>query len=205
MMYSQAEERLNIATHALGVLLSLPATYFLLVKSENLASTLASLVFGASLFLLYLASTAYHSATGEARRKRLRILDHSAIFVLIAGTYTPVCIISLWHSWGPLLLLVIWSVALVGVVLKLFFTGRYDRASTILYVAMGWIALAAIKPLLDSFDTLPLLWLLAGGIFYTTGAILYSFRRIPFNHAIFHVFVLGGSTCHYIMIYHFVI
>ena len=205
MIYSDSEERLNVATHAIGVLLSLPAAYFLISKSGNMTSLAAAIIFSASLFLLYLASTVYHASTNPAKRKQLRILDHSAIFVLIAGTYTPICMISLWDNWGKPLLVIIWSIAIAGIVLKLFFTGRFDRASTVLYVVMGWIALVAIKPLLESVATTPLLWLLAGGIFYTVGAVLYSFRKLLYNHAIFHVFVLGGSTCHYIMIYNFVI
>ena len=205
MIYSDSEERLNVATHAIGVLLSLPAAYFLISKSDNMTSLAAAIIFSASLFLLYLASTVYHASANPAKRKQLRILDHSAIFVLIAGTYTPICMISLWDNWGKPLLVIIWSIAIAGIVLKLFFTGRFDRASTVLYVVMGWIALVAIKPLLESVATTPLLWLLAGGIFYTVGAVLYSFRKLPYNHAIFHVFVLGGSTCHYIMIYNFVI
>ena len=205
MIYSDSEERLNVATHAIGVLLSLPAAYFLISKSDNMTSLAAAIIFSASLFLLYLASTVYHASANPAKRKQLRILDHSAIFVLIAGTYTPICMISLWDNWGKPLLVIIWSIAIAGIVLKLFFTGRFDRASTVLYVVMGWIALVAIKPLLESVATTPLLWLLAGGIFYTVGAVLYSFRKLLYNHAIFHVFVLGGSTCHYIMIYNFVI
>ena len=205
MIYSDSEERLNVATHAIGVLLSVPAAYFLISKSGNMTSLAAAIIFSASLFLLYLASTVYHASTNPAKRKQLRILDNSVLFVLIAGTYTPVCMISLWDNWGKPLLVIIWSIAIAGIVLKLFFTGRFDRTSTVLYVVMGWIALVAIKPLLESVATTPLLWLLAGGIFYTVGAVLYSFRKLPYNHAIFHVFVLGGSTCHYIMIYNFVI
>ncbi len=205
MRYSTAEENLNIATHAFGAVLSIPGLIFLFLKSETSTARAASLVFGLSLFLLYLASTSYHAAKNEDKRIKLRILDHAAIFVLIAGTYTPVCLLSLWHSWGPYLLVIIWAIAVLGIILKLFFTGRYDRASTILYVAMGWIAVVAIKPLLENLSTASLLWLLAGGICYTVGAVLYSLQRIPFNHAIFHVFVLGGSFCHYIMIYKFII
>ncbi len=205
MKYSAAEENLNIGTHALGAVLSIPGIYLLITKSDSPIALWASIVFGLSLFTLYLASTMYHSARNEKRRIKLRIFDHAAIFVLIAGTYTPICVLSLWHSWGPYLLIVIWSIAVMGIVLKLFFTGRYDRASTILYVAMGWIAAIAIKPLLENLSTVSLLWLLAGGISYTLGAVLYSIKRLPFNHAIFHVFVLGGSACHYIMIYYHVV
>lgn len=205
MHYSSLEEKWNIATHGLGVVLSIPATYFVIAKSDNSLELIASIIFGFSLFILYLASTIYHATRNEDRRAKLRIFDHAAIFVLIAGTYTPICMISLWNSWGPYLLIIIWSVAFLGIILKLFFTGKYDRASTLLYVAMGWIAVFAIKPLLDNVSTTPLLWLLAGGISYTLGAILYSLRKLPFNHAIFHVFVLAGSASHFWMIYFFIL
>ncbi|MEM7296799.1 MAG: hemolysin III family protein, partial [Bacteroidota bacterium] len=199
------EERWNIRTHGFGILASILGSFFLIQKANTSFELLASIIFGSSLIILYLASTLYHAATDEEKRTKLRIFDHAAIFILIAGTYTPICMISLQKSWGVPLLIVTWSIAILGIMLKLFFTGKYDRASTILYVGMGWIAIVAIKPLLEAFPIEPLLWLLAGGICYTTGAVIYSFRKIPFNHAIFHVFVLGGSLCHYIMIYRYVI
>ncbi|MEQ9007977.1 MAG: hemolysin III family protein, partial [Ekhidna sp.] len=142
-----------------------------------------------------------HAAKDSKARAKLRVFDHAAIYVLIAGTYTPICLITLRESIGTILLWVIWGVALCGIILKLFFTGRFDRLSTIMYVIMGWIAIFAIKPLLETMDTQGLIWLLAGGIFYTLGAMLYSIRSLPFNHAIFHFFVLGGSLSHFIMIY----
>ncbi|MFK7952882.1 MAG: hemolysin III family protein [Ekhidna sp.] len=199
--YSAAEERLNIWTHAVGMMLSFVGLVFLLLKSSSSIGYITSAVFGLSLIVLYAASTFYHAATVPNKRALLRIFDHAAIYVLIAGTYTPVCLITLSESVGTLLCTVIWSVAVCGVVLKLFFTGRFDKLSTILYVAMGWLAILAIKPLLDSMSSEGLMWLLAGGIFYTVGAVLYSIRSLPFNHAIFHFFVLGGSISHYFMIY----
>lgn len=178
---------------------------FMIIKSENSIEIVSSITFGISLITLYLASTLYHSSKNPKRRARLRIFDHAAIYVLIAGTYTPVCLITLSQSIGTVLLVVIWTVAICGIILKLFFTGKYDRLSTIMYVAMGWIAIFAVKPLLESMETVGLLWLLAGGVFYTLGAILYSIRSLPFNHAVFHFFVLGGSTSHFIMIYNHVL
>lgn len=203
--YSPAEERLNIWTHAIGMILSFAGLIFLLLKADTQVATLTSIVFGASLIILYAASTFYHASTHLIKRAKLRVFDHAAIYVLIAGTYTPVCLITLSESVGTLLSVVIWSVAIGGVILKLFFTGRFDKLSTILYVAMGWIAIFAIKPLLVSMSTEGLLWLLTGGVFYTVGAVLYSIRSLPFNHAIFHFFVLGGSASHYWMIYSYVL
>ena len=205
MKYSTTEERWNVITHAFGALASIPATIALLAKATNSSAIIAVIIFGLSLFMLYLASTSYHASRKEATRLKLRIFDHAAIFILIAGTYTPICVISLKESVGTLLLVIIWVIAGLGVTLKLFFTGKYDRASTISYVVMGWIALGAINPLLDALEVKALLWLLAGGICYTLGAIVYRFHKIPFNHAAFHVFVLAGSAAHYVMIYQFIL
>lgn len=199
--YSAPEERLNILTHGFGMIASLLALVVMLHKSDTTSQITSSLVFGLSLLLLFSASTFYHAAKEKKLRARLRIFDHAAIYVLIAGTYTPVCLITLDNSIGQTLLIVIWSVAIGGVVVKLFFTGKYDKLSTFMYIAMGWIAIFAIKPLLVSMSADGLLWLLAGGIFYTMGAILYSIKSIPMNHAIFHVFVLGGSISHFLMVF----
>lgn len=176
----------------------------MLAKAENSTKVISALIFGASLLILYSASTLYHAAKEPSLRSRLRIFDHAAIYVLIAGTYTPVCLITLSNGIGTTLLYIIWLIAIGGVILKLFFTGRFDRISTILYIAMGWIAIFAISPLFTYMSTEALIWMLSGGIFYTTGAILYSIRRIPFNHAIFHFFVLGGSFSHFVMVYYFI-
>lgn len=202
--YSAVEERLNILTHALGILASIVALIAMVVKSSTNIELISSFVFGISLIILYSASTLYHASKDKRQRARLRILDHAAIYVLIAGTYTPVCLITLSDNIGQILLLVIWSVGIAGVILKLFFTGKYDRLSTVMYIAMGWIAIFAIKPLLATMSSGGLLWLLIGGIFYTLGAVLYSIRSLHLNHAIFHVFVLGGSASHFIMIHTYV-
>ncbi len=203
--YTASEERLNVLTHGLGVILSVAGLVAMLNRSDHIIATISSLVFGISLIVLYTASTLYHSAKSAQVRAKLRIFDHAAIYILIAGTYTPVCLITLSESIGTILLIVIWSVAICGVILKLFFTGRFDRLSTIMYIAMGWIAIFAIKPILATMSTEELLWLLAGGVFYTLGAILYSIRSLPMNHAIFHVCVLGGSASHFMMIHVYIL
>ena len=202
--YSKSEERLNIYSHALGVIIGTISCIAMLNKSETQIEWVGSLIFGISLILLYTASTLYHSSKEPFRRK-LRVLDHAMIYVLIAGTYTPVCLITLAESVGTTLLIVIWSVAISGIILKLFFTGRFDKLSTVLYVMMGWIAVFAVKPLLTYMSIDGLLWLLYGGICYTLGAVIYSIRNIPFNHAIFHFFVLGGSISHLVMIYFYIL
>lgn len=204
MNYSPQEEKWNIRTHAFGFGLSIVGLVFLLVESSNSIETIAVFIFGFSLCILFLASTLYHAAVDTRRRQKLRIFDHAAIYVLIAGTYTPVCLIPLWYSIGLTMLVIIWTIAIIGILLKLFFTGKYDLLSTIMYVAMGWVAIFGINSILQNIETPQLLWLLAGGIAYTLGAVIYAIKRIPFNHASFHVFVLIGSACHYVMIYKFI-
>ncbi|MEX0739889.1 MAG: hemolysin III family protein [Pseudohongiella sp.] len=205
--YSQTEERLNVGLHALGFLLSVAALIALLLRANALDSILVLVsfaLFGVSLVLLYGISTLYHSAQNPRLRSRLRIADHASIYVLIAGTYSPFALVVLQGSVGWSIFAASWSMALAGIVLKLFYTGRFNVLSTLLYVFMGWIILFAINPLLAQFDTPGLLWLVAGGISYTLGAILYSIRRLPLNHAIFHLFVLLGSCCHFVAVYFYV-
>jgi len=205
--YHKKEEFFNVVSHALGLVLSIIGLFLLIVKSSNstVPYKLASFtIFGGSLILLYTASTVYHYVQNPLLRKRLNILDHAAIYILIAGTYTPFTLVTLHGPLGWTLFGITWGIALVGVVLKLFFTGRFDTISTIAYVGMGWIIVFAIKPLYTALPLAGLYWLFAGGLAYTLGAILYSRPTLRYNHAIFHVFVLLGSACHYIAIYTYV-
>lgn len=206
--YSKVEEQLNIGTHALGFVLSAIGLVFLVrhaVRDGGAIHIISFTVFGLSLLILYAASTLYHRATKPERRTRLRIVDHTAIYVLIAGTYTPFTLVTLQGTTGWILFGVTWGMALIGMVLKLFFTGKYDIISTIMYVLMGWLIVFAINPLINNLSTEGLQWLFAGGVSYTVGAVLYSIRRLPFNHAIFHVCVLGGSFCHFMAVYFYVL
>lgn len=205
--YSKSEERLNIATHGLGLLLSIAGLPFLIIRSIDFSGFWkpASLyIFGISLIVLYAASTFYHAAKDAKRRRQLNIFDHAAIFVLIAGTYTPFTLITLEGVTGWVIFGLTWGFALIGIVLKLFFTGKYDKLSTIMYVLMGWQIVFAIKPLINNLSSEGLKLLFAGGIFYTVGAILYSIKRLPFNHATFHVFVLLGSLSHFFSVLFYV-
>lgn len=206
--YSPMEERVNILSHALGLVLSVVALYFLILKAAAIGSSRDAVifgVFGVSLISLYLASTLYHAAAEPRRRKRLRVVDHAMIYVLIAGTYTPLALITLNGSVGWTLFSASWGVAITGITLKLFFTGRFEVLSTIMYLGMGWMAIFAIKPLMRELAPEGLYWLLAGGLAYTVGAILYAIKSIDFNHAIFHVFVLAGSACHFVMVFYYVL
>jgi hemolysin III len=204
-IYGQKEERFNIWSHGVGFVASLVGTILLLLKTQatsDLTYTVSAAVYGTSLLTLYAASTLYHSAKKPKLRNRLNIFDHAAIYVLIAGTYTPFCLITLTGEVGWILFGCVWSFALVGVILKLFFTGRYDKLSTLMYVFMGCMVLFAFRPLMANLPTEGLYWLLGGGISYIIGAVFYSFpQRIRYNHAIFHVFVLAGSLCHFVSVY----
>ncbi len=205
--YSPFEERLNVGSHALGFVLSLAALVALLwqaLASESALTLVSFGLFGLSLVTLYGVSTLYHSSQDAQRRARLRIADHAAIYGLIAGTYTPFTLLVLPQGVGWTIFVATWSMALAGIVLKIFFTGRFRLLSTLLYVFMGWIIVFAITPLVESLPGAGLRWVVAGGIAYTLGAVLYSIRQLPLNHAVFHLFVLVGSACHFVAVYAYV-
>ena len=205
--YSKKEEWLNVFTHAFGLLLSVVGLYVLILKSfhyEGFWKPASLVIYGLSLIILYAASTFYHAAKDPRLRRKLNIFDHAAIYVLIAGTYTPFTILVLEGSLGWIIFGVTWTFALIGIILKLFFTGRFDKLSTALYLLMGWQIMFVINPLMERFTTEGLQLLFAGGVFYTIGAALYSIKKLPYNHAIFHVFVVLGSVCHFFSVLGFV-
>ncbi len=206
--YSPAEELINVYSHAVGAVLSIIALVFLILRAVEEAAILPLVsftIFGASLVMLYITSTVYHNCKNPQRRSRLRVFDHVSIYVLIAGTYTPFALITLQGMTGWLILGLSWGFALTGSGLKLFFTGRFKRISTLMYVFMGWLILFVIKPLANNLVDAGMLWLVIGGISYSLGAIIYSIKRISFNHAIFHIFVLLGSFCHFVAVYFYLL
>jgi hemolysin III len=206
--YSPIEEKINIISHAIGFILSIVALVLLIAYANlqgNVWHIVSFSIFGASLIILYAASTLYHSAKKPESRSRLKVIDHGSIYVLIAGTYTPFTLVTLNGTIGWMIFGTTWGLALSGIILKLFFTGKYDLFSTIMYVLMGWVIVFAIKPLIHNLPLEGLLWLFAGGISYTIGAILYSIKKIKFNHAIFHMFVLIGSFCHFMSVFFYVL
>jgi len=206
--YPPKEEKLNILSHGIGFVLSIVALVMLVFKAQRLGENIhlvSFIIFGTSMVLVYAASTFYHSAKTYRLRIKLNILDHAAIYILIAGTYTPFALITLNGTTGWTILWVVWLMALVGVILKLFYAGRYQLISTIMYVAMGWLIIFALNPLIDNLSTPGLQWLFAGGVSYTIGAIFFMLNRIPFNHAIFHVFVLLGTFAHFVSIYFYIL
>ena len=206
--YNSTEEKLNVTTHGIGLILSVVALVLLVMHASEMGTTrhvVSITIFGASLILLYSASTLYHYFQHPDIRRKLNILDHASIYVLIAGTYTPFTLVTLQGTLGWVIFGITWGIAFIGVFLKLFYTGRFDKASTIAYVAMGWVIIFAIKPLIANLPVNGLYWLFAGGVFYTIGAVLYSIKKLKYNHVIFHVFVLLGSFSHFMAVYFYVL
>jgi len=197
------EELANVVTHGIGLLLALGAGAVLITLAAMHAEArevISVAVFSASLVLLYSASTLYHAASGPRTRSRLKILDHCAIFVLIAGTYTPFTIAVIGGAWGWSMFSVAWGMALVGIVFKLFFTGRFKILSTAIYLAMGWLVIVALVPLVQAVSVAGLVWLVAGGVMYTVGTLFYHREFLRNSHAIWHGFVLAGSGCHFVAV-----
>ena len=207
-LYSVGEEIANALTHGIGALLGVAALTLMIlmsVKHADSARLISSVIYGSSLILLYLASTLYHSIQSPRAKKLFQILDHCAIYILIAGTYTPFMLISLKGTVGYSLLVAIWSLAIFGIVFKAVFHDRFAKVSLFTYLAMGWICLLVGGEMLAKVPTGGLLFLLAGGLAYTFGTIFFVLERIPYNHAIWHLFVLIGSTCHFFAIYQYVL
>jgi hemolysin III len=201
--YSVTEEIVHALTHGVGALLSLVGLAMLVaiaVRAGGLDRILAAGVFGLTLVTMFGVSTAYHAVPARRLKRWLRVMDHSAVYLLIAGTYTPFSVISLRGPWGWSLLAVIWSLALAGIMLKLRPVARVPGLSVVLYVAMGWLGVVAARPLFESVPPGGLVLLLLGGVTYTTGVLFFVWRRLPFNHAIWHLFVLAGSAFHFLAV-----
>lgn len=197
------EELANALTHGLGATAALAGGAVLVTLAALYGDRwqlTGAIVFGACLLLLYVASTLYHAARHPVLKGRLKVFDHCAIYLLIAGTYTPFTLIGLRGPWGWGLFGAIWALALSGVVFKLYFTGRFKALSTAIYIAMGWLVLVAIKPLLAALDSWTFGWLLAGGACYTLGTVFYHRPSLPYSHAVWHLFVVAGSACHYVSV-----
>ena len=195
------EEIANSITHGLGFGLSVAGLTILVVLAsmEGDPWRITSFaIYGSSLTILYLVSTLYHSLTHSRTKAIFRRLDHSAIYLLIAGTYTPVILISLRTTWVLYLLPVVWTMAIIGIYIKIFYIHRYERLTLAFYIFMGWMALIAVKPLFHAIPIESFIWIIVGGFSYTCGVIFYSWIRLPYHHTIWHIFVLVGSISHYI-------
>jgi hemolysin III len=197
------EETINALTHGLGVLLSVGGLTVLVVMAALRGDAwhiVSCSIYGATLVLLFSSSTLYHSFRSRRVKHVFRVIDHASIYLLIAGTYTPFVLVNLRGQWGWTLFGVIWGLALAGIVFQVFFVDRFRLAQTLIYLAMGWLVVVAVKPLFIHVPRGGLLWLLAGGLCYTVGAVFYLWKKLPYHHAVWHLFVLGGSVCHYFAI-----
>ena len=204
---SPIEEKLNALTHAFGAVLGVIGLGLLLYHNEQKTTwTIFSvLVYGISIIVLFTVSALYHYVTNEKRKEYLRIADHISIYLLIAGTYSPILLISLKHSLGWNLFLVVWGIAVFGLILKLFFTGKFELFSTVLYLVMGWLVVFDFSNLAEVIGENGVYFLFAGGLFYTVGIIFYAINKIPYNHVIWHLFVLAGAISHFLLIFLYVI
>jgi len=206
--YSRGEEIANSVSHGLGALAAVGGLVVLTVLAAlrgNAWHVVGCSVFGATLVLLYTTSTLYHGIRNPRAKAVVRVLDHSAIFLLIAGTYTPFALVSLNGPWGWSLFGVIWGLAVLGIVLQMGVLGRGSVASVLLYIGMGWVVVIAIKPLIDAVPKGGIMLLLFGGLAYTAGTVFYLWRRLPYHHAVWHGFVILGSTFHFFAVLLYVV
>jgi hemolysin III len=195
------EEIANSITHGIGAAVSIVAVVILVVfagRHGDMWRIVSFSIYGFTLFFLYLASTLYHSFTNQRVKHFFRILDHISIFLLIAGTYTPVTLISMRGPWGWTIFGLVWTMAVSGIIAKIFLIGKFKIVSVLLYVIMGWLVVIAIKPMLQMVPKGLIIWLFAGGLSYTLGIIFYAFKQVPYFHFIWHLFVLGGSVTHFL-------
>ncbi len=202
------EELANSITHGIATALSIAALTALVVLAAQAGDAwkiVSFAIYGTTLTLLYLASTLYHSILGWEKRHVLKLLDHCGIYLLIAGTYTPFLLVNMRGVWGWSLLVTIWGLAFLGIVYKIFFIGRFRKLSNFIYIAMGWLCLISLEEMVRTIHPNGIAWLVAGGLTYTIGVIFYSWRSLPFHHAIWHVFVMVGSFFHFMAILRYVL
>ena len=206
--FSPGEEIANSITHGIGAALSVAGLTLLVVLAViygDVWRVVSFSIYGSSLVLLYLASTLYHSFQSPRVKRVLRVLDHASIYLLIAGTYTPFLLVNMRGAWGWSLFGVVWGLALLGVLFKIFFIGRFEVLATAAYVLMGWLVVIAFREMLIQVPPGGVVLLFAGGMVYTAGVLFYAWEKLPFNHAIWHLFVLGGSICHFFAVLFYVL
>jgi hemolysin III len=207
--YTLGEELANSLTHACGVVLSIAGSIALtsaaIVRGGGTSAVVSCAIYGITLIMLYTSSTLYHSAVLPERKRKLRIFDHLAIFLLIAGTYTPFVLIALRGVWGWTLFAIVWSLAAIGTIIELSQLARFRRVMVALYIAMGWVGLIAIKPLVAALPAAGLWLLFGGGVSYTLGVVFYRWHSLRYHHAVWHLFVLGGSVLQYFSVLYYVL
>ena len=207
MEETKEEEFWNTLTHFIGLLLSIGGLPVLLYSSQSQTglSSFSILFFGFGLILLYAASTVYHFTTNVKLKEKFRTLDHISVFYLIAGSYAPVCLITLYEGKGISLFLAIIIITFLGTVFKVFYTGKFEKLSLFIYLAMGWLIILDFNTVLSLIEFKGILLMIVGGLFYTVGTLFYSLKRLKYSHAIWHVFVMGGSISHYLLVLFYVI
>ncbi|MET4693254.1 PAQR family membrane homeostasis protein TrhA [Endozoicomonas lisbonensis] len=206
--YSLGEEIANSVTHGIGAMLSVAGLTLLVTYAAiqgDAWRVVSFSIYGGSMILLFLMSTLYHSFQNEKVKQVFKLLDHCAIYLLIAGTYTPFLLVTLRGTTGWILFAIIWLLAFTGIIFKLAFRNRFKKLSLLTYVAMGWLALFVGQELTRSLSAGGMAWLIAGGLAYTLGVLFYVWKKLPYNHAIWHLFVLAGSLCHYTTIFVYVL
>jgi len=206
LKYTKKEEITNAITHGVGILFGIFALIFLIVTNYNNSDfydMLSYIIYGSTLIILYISSTLYHGIPIKKAKKQLRKFDHASIFLLIAGTYTPVALIALRGKIGWTMFIVIWSIALLGIIFKVLYINKLKTLSVVMYILMGWIIIFAIKPLVNALSLKSLLFLIVGGLFYTVGILFYALQSkgFKYSHSIWHLFVLAGSVFHFVMIH----
>lgn len=201
------EEIINCITHGIGVIFGIISLIVLLsasIKTGDTKSIVGFSIYGSCLIIMYLSSALYHGIPFKKVKEILRVFDHSSIFLFIAGTYTPIALLTLKGNFRIISLTIMWSIAIGGIIFKIWSFGKFDKykiLSTLIYIGMGWITLFSMKQIIQKTSVKFVLWLVAGGLIYTLGTLFYSNKKIPYNHAIWHLFVLGGSVAHFVGIY----
>ena len=198
--YSKGEEITNAILHGIGAGLAIAALVILIVFASSRGDgryVVSYTIYGSTLVMLYMASTLYHSFPSGKTKDLFEIFDHSAIYLLIAGSYTPLALAALKGTLGWTMFGIVWGLSVIGIIFKVFWVKKFVILSTILYIAMGWLIIIAIKPLMNVLNTTSLVFLVAGGVLYTAGTVFYVWRGMKYHHAIWHLFVLGGSICHF--------
>ncbi len=203
--YSNREEQMNVLSHFVGLIIAIVGLVLMLIKASSVIETTSVGIYGGTLVVMFLASTLYHWVSQKGLKSALKLLDHSAIYLLIAGTYTPLLMVSLdgWVSWVSMI--IIWSLAAFGVSFKLLTGTKYPKIALVTYLAMGWFALVLIYPLIQAVPHNGLWFLLAGGLFFSVGVLFYVAKQKQYTHAIWHLFVVAGCSCHFFTVYWYVI
>lgn len=206
---TRIEEIWNAISHGIGVLFGVGALVLMVMLAadhHHPLAVVACAIYGATLIILYMSSTLYHASRAAHMKKFFQVLDHSSIYLLIAGTYTPFTLVTLYGPWGWTLFGIIWALAIFGIAFKFFYTGKYEFFSVVMYLMMGWLVLIAMDPLVHSLAFGGLMWLVAGGLFYTFGVVFYVLdTRMHFAHFIWHLFVLAGSVCQFFAVLYYVV